>query len=211
MQPLGLAERGAGGHRNRVRAANLALADLVEDFADVHVVDVAHALAREGALALVDDGLFSFSHLGSPGWLLQRPESEKAAVHDLIPEADSVVALVGGDPGAARTPRRARPFRRADHGAGARRQEARRRRSRRRAVAGGARRDRRAVRVDAGNLGARLAYRRLCRPARGAEDAAAARDPARRGEPERRSRGARALALPRPLPARAAADVRTIS
>ena len=40
----------------------------------------------------------SFSHLGSPGWLLQRPESEKAAVHGLIPEPDSVAALVGGDP-----------------------------------------------------------------------------------------------------------------
>ncbi len=98
VQPLGLAERGASGHRNRVRAANLALADLAEEFADVHVIDVAHALAREGAAALVDDGLLSFSHLGSPGWLLQRPESEKAAVHNLIPEPNSVAALVGGDP-----------------------------------------------------------------------------------------------------------------
>jgi FkbH-like protein len=98
VQPLGLAERGAGGHRNRIRAANLALADLAEEFADVHVVDVAHTLAREGAAALVDDGLLSFSHLGSPGWLLQRPESEKAAVHNLIPEPDSLAALVGGDP-----------------------------------------------------------------------------------------------------------------
>ena len=97
VQPLGVAERGAGGHRNRVRAANLALADLVEEFADVDVVDVAHALAREGALALVDDGVLSFSHLGSPGWLLQRPESEKAAVHGQAPEPDSVAALVGGD------------------------------------------------------------------------------------------------------------------
>ncbi len=98
VQPLGLAERGAGGHRNRVRAANLALADLAEAFADVHVVDVAHTLARAGSAALIDDGLFSFTHLGSPGWLLQRPESEKAAVHGLIPEPVSVVALVDGDP-----------------------------------------------------------------------------------------------------------------
>ncbi len=98
VQPLGLAERGANGHRNRVRAANLALADLAENFADVHVVDVAHALGREGSIALVDDGVLSFTHLGSPGWLLQRPESEKAAVHGLIPEAESVATLVGGDP-----------------------------------------------------------------------------------------------------------------
>ena len=98
VQPLGLAERGANGHRNRVRAANLALADLAENFADVHVVDVAHALGCEGSLALVDDGLLSFTHLGSPGWLLQRPERERAAVHGLIPQADSVAALVGGDP-----------------------------------------------------------------------------------------------------------------
>jgi FkbH-like protein len=98
VQPLGLAERGAGGHRNRIRAANLALADLAEGFAEVHVIDVAHALAREGALALVDDGLLSFTHLGAPGWLLQRPESEKAAVHNLSPEPVSVATLVGGDP-----------------------------------------------------------------------------------------------------------------
>jgi FkbH-like protein len=98
VQPLGLAERGAGGHRNRIRAAHLALADLAESFADVHVADIAHAFAREGLAALVDDGLLSFNHMGSPGWLLQRPESEKAAVHDLIPAPDSLADLVGGDP-----------------------------------------------------------------------------------------------------------------
>ena len=98
VQPLGFAERGAGGHRNRVRAANLALAELVESVADAHVVDIAHALARAGSAALIDDGLVGFTHLGSPGWLLQRPESEKAAVHGLIPEADSVGRQLGGDP-----------------------------------------------------------------------------------------------------------------
>jgi len=98
VQPLGLAERGANGHRNRVRAANLALSELVEGFVDVHVVDVAHAFGREGSGALIDDGLVGFTHFGSPGWLLQRPESEKAAVHGLAPEPESVIALVGGDP-----------------------------------------------------------------------------------------------------------------
>ena len=96
VQPLGLAERGSQGHRNRIRAANLALADLVEEFADVHLVDVAHTLAREGAAGLVDDGLLSFTHLGAPGWLLQRPEAEKAAVHNAAPEPLSLAAL--GDP-----------------------------------------------------------------------------------------------------------------
>jgi FkbH-like protein len=91
VQPLGLAERGAQGWRNRIRAANLALADLAEEFCDVHVIDVAHALAGQG---LVDDGLVSFTHLGSPGWLLQRPEAEKAAVHHAAPEPLSLV----GDP-----------------------------------------------------------------------------------------------------------------
>ena len=91
VQPLGLAERGAQGWRNRIRAANLALADLAEEFGDVHVIDVAHALANRG---LVDDGLLSFTHLGSPGWLLQRPESEKAAVHNAAPEPLSLT----GDP-----------------------------------------------------------------------------------------------------------------
>jgi len=98
VQPLGLAERGANGHRNRLRAANLALSELVEGFADAHVVDVAHALGFEGSGALVDDGLVGFTHFGSPGWLLQRPESEKAAVHGLAPDPESVIALVGGDP-----------------------------------------------------------------------------------------------------------------
>ena len=98
VQPLGLAERGSQGHRNRIRAANLALADLAEAFPDVHVIDVAHALSQAGAAALVDDGLMSFSHLGSPGWLLQRPFSEKAAVHHAAPEPSSLAVLVGDDP-----------------------------------------------------------------------------------------------------------------
>ena len=95
VQPLGLAERGSQGHRNRIRAANLALADLAEDFIDAHVIDVAHALAGKG---LVDDGLISFTHLGSPGWLLQRPESEKAATHNAAPEPHSLAKQFLRDP-----------------------------------------------------------------------------------------------------------------
>ena len=96
--PLGLADRGPDGHRNRFRRANLALAELGETCADVHVVDVAAALAAAGSARLVDDGLTSFTHFGSPGWMLQRPPGEKAAVHGLWPDPAPLSALVDGDP-----------------------------------------------------------------------------------------------------------------
>ena len=76
VQPLGFADRGIHSHRNRFRTTNLALARMAEQFADVHLVDVAAALAAAGARRLLDDGLVSFTHFGSPGWMLQRPASE---------------------------------------------------------------------------------------------------------------------------------------
>jgi FkbH-like protein len=98
VQPLGLAERGLAGHRNRFRLTNLALADLVESFTDVHVVDVAAALAATGCAHMIDDAQVGFTHLGSPGWLLQRPDSEKAAVHGIFPEMTELARALGGDP-----------------------------------------------------------------------------------------------------------------
>lgn len=98
VQPLGLADRGPQSHRNRFRAANLALAELAESFQDVHLVDVAATLAAAGAQTLLDDGLTSFAHFGSPGWMLQRPQSEKAAVHNIFPDQTSLAGVVGGDP-----------------------------------------------------------------------------------------------------------------
>jgi FkbH-like protein len=98
VQPLGVAERGLNGHRNRFRRANLALAELAESFTDVHVVDVAAALGAAGAERLLDDGLTSFTHFGSPGWMLQRPQSEMAAVHDLFPDMAPLKAELEGDP-----------------------------------------------------------------------------------------------------------------
>jgi FkbH-like protein len=98
VQPLGLAERGLDGHRNRFRLANLHLAQLVESFADVHVVDTAAALAAVGSERMLDDGQVGFTHFGSPGWMLQRPESEKAAVHGIVPDPAPLAAAVGGDP-----------------------------------------------------------------------------------------------------------------
>jgi FkbH-like protein len=98
VQPLGLAERGLDGWRNRFRLANTALAELAESFADVHVVDAAAALAGKGAERLLDDGQVGFTHFGSPGWMLQRPESEKAAVHHLFPDPAPLAELVEGDP-----------------------------------------------------------------------------------------------------------------
>ena len=98
VQPLGMAERGPHGHRNRFRRVNLALEALAAEFADVHVVDVAAALNAEGSARLLDDGLVGFTHFGSPGWMLQRPASERAAVHDITPDPAPLEALVAGDP-----------------------------------------------------------------------------------------------------------------
>lgn len=98
VEPLGLADRGVDGHRNRFRAANLALAELVAGYADVHIVDIAAALNASGAERLLDDGLMHFAHFGSPGWLLQRPEQEKAAVFGIFPDMNDFAAGLGGDP-----------------------------------------------------------------------------------------------------------------
>jgi FkbH-like protein len=97
VQPLGLAERGLNGHRTRFRLANAALADRAEGFPDVHVVDVAATLAAAGSERMIDDGQVGFTHFGSPGWMLQRPESEKAAVFGLFPDMAPLADQVGGD------------------------------------------------------------------------------------------------------------------
>jgi FkbH-like protein len=98
VQPLGIAERGRLGHRTRFRSANVALAELADLVPDVTIVDVAAALAAEGSIPLIDDWQVGFTHMGSPGWMLQRPESEKAAVYDLMPEMESLIEIVHGDP-----------------------------------------------------------------------------------------------------------------
>ena len=98
VQPLGIAEQGIGGHRNRFRAANLALAELAEGYSDVYVVDIAAALNGAGAARLVDDGLVEFSHFGSPGWMLQRTESEKRAVHGIFPDFGPLAKMLDNDP-----------------------------------------------------------------------------------------------------------------
>jgi FkbH-like protein len=98
VQPLGIAERGRGGHRARFRGANLALAELAELIPDVYVVDIAAALAAEGSAALIDDWQVGFTHMGSPGWMLQRPESEKAAVYHQVPNMEGLIRTIGGDP-----------------------------------------------------------------------------------------------------------------
>lgn len=98
LQPLGFADRGIHSHRNRFRRTNLALAQLAEDFADVHLVDVAATLGEAGSANLLDDGLVSFTHFGSPGWMLQRPASELAAVHNQFPDMQPLADRVGGDP-----------------------------------------------------------------------------------------------------------------
>ena len=98
VQPLGLAERGVGGHRNRFHMANLTLSQMVETFDDVVLVDLEAAFAAAGTERLLDDAQVGFTHFGSPGWMLQRPESEKAAVHNLFPDPAPLVDWVQGDP-----------------------------------------------------------------------------------------------------------------
>ena len=98
VQPLGFADRGVHGHRNRFRRVNLALEALAETYADVHVVDIAAALNAEGSARLLDDGLVGFTHFGSAGWMLQRPASELAAVHGLFPDPKPLEDFVGGSP-----------------------------------------------------------------------------------------------------------------
>ncbi|HEY6432882.1 MAG TPA: HAD-IIIC family phosphatase [Acetobacteraceae bacterium] len=98
VQPLGFADWGEHSHRNRFRRTNLALERMAQEFADVYVMDVASALAAAGAATLLDDGLISFTHFGSQGWMLQRPNSELAAVHGQFPDMQSLAAAVAGDP-----------------------------------------------------------------------------------------------------------------
>ncbi len=98
VQPLGFADRGLNSHRNRFRRANLALEQLTEHFKDVYLVDIAATLAAVGSNRFLDDGLTSFTHFGSPGWMLQRPESELSAVHGLFPDTASLAQAVDGDP-----------------------------------------------------------------------------------------------------------------
>ncbi|HZZ66558.1 MAG TPA: HAD-IIIC family phosphatase [Phenylobacterium sp.] len=97
VQPLGLADRGPHAHRNRFRAINRGLEALADDYSGVYVVDIAATLAAEGAARLMDDGLVGFTHFGSPGWMLQRPSAELAAVHDIFPDTAPLAALVGPD------------------------------------------------------------------------------------------------------------------
>ncbi len=97
VQPLGLAERGVKGHRTRFRLTNVALAELAVAFPDVYVVDIAAALGAAGSERMLDDGQVGFTHFGSPGWMLQRPEHEKAAVHGIFPDLAPLAHALGGD------------------------------------------------------------------------------------------------------------------
>jgi HAD superfamily phosphatase (TIGR01681 family) len=96
VQPLGMADKGMAGHRTRFRLANVTLSELTSIIPDVHVIDVAAALAAAGSMRMLDDNLVDFTHFGSPGWLLQRPEREKDAVHNIFPDMQPLQQTLGG-------------------------------------------------------------------------------------------------------------------
>jgi FkbH-like protein len=98
VQPMGFADKGVHSHRNRFRLLNLQLEILAGEYPDVHIVDIAAALNAEGGARLLDDGLVGLTHFGSPGWMLQRPERELAAVHGLFPDTQPLKDLVGAHP-----------------------------------------------------------------------------------------------------------------
>jgi FkbH-like protein len=97
VQPLGLADRGPHSHRNRFRAINQGLEALAAQYSGVYLVDIAATLAAEGTGRLMDDGLVGFTHFGSPGWMLQRPSVELAAVHNAFPDTTPLQTFVGPD------------------------------------------------------------------------------------------------------------------
>ena len=66
------------------------------------MVDIAAALGGGGSERLLDDGQVGFTHFGSPGWMLQRPESEKAAVHGIFPDTAPLAQRSAAIPTAAR-------------------------------------------------------------------------------------------------------------
>ena len=73
-------------------------------------MDIAAVLNAAGAERLLDDGLMHFAHFGSPGWLLQRPEQEKAAVYRHFPRYRRIRRDPGRRSLSAREGHRPRPY-----------------------------------------------------------------------------------------------------
>lgn len=94
--PLGIAERGAEGHRQRVRRINLDLAALSDEFPDVFIVDVDAALGYVGKSRLLDDRLVPFSHVGGLGWWASLPDHELSTVHG-VPQPIEALREMGVD------------------------------------------------------------------------------------------------------------------
>lgn len=98
VQPHGLAEQGLKGHRTRFRLANVTLSEMTPLISNVYVVDIASELNIVGSGRMLDDGQSHFTHFGSPGWLLQRPEREKEAVYGIFPDLTPYINWMGGNP-----------------------------------------------------------------------------------------------------------------
>lgn len=98
VQPLGFAGCGVFSHRNRFRLANLALEQLAQEFQDVYIADIESALGGVGKNRRIDDWLHSFTHLGSPGWILKNWPDASGSADDLhIPDATNLRRYIGDD------------------------------------------------------------------------------------------------------------------
>jgi FkbH-like protein len=64
----------------------------------VYVADIDEALSAAGKVPLLDDALVDFLHFGSLGWMLQRPDCERDAVHGIFPDLRGLADPLGGNP-----------------------------------------------------------------------------------------------------------------
>ena len=101
VQPLGFADRGPFSHRNRFRAVDQGLRSAGRRIQQRRLRRRYRRRARNAEGLRPADGRrheVDFTHFGSPGWMLQRPAGELAAVHNAFPDTAPLNALVGGRP-----------------------------------------------------------------------------------------------------------------
>ncbi len=98
VQPLGLAESGPEGHRNRFRRANIALAELAATIPNVFIVDIAATLAHYGSASLLDDGLVDFTRFGSLGEIVLHKDAPPSPIHNPFQDKVTFSSSLKGSP-----------------------------------------------------------------------------------------------------------------